>query len=188
MTIFIHNILTRPVKSYTPKDFILDIPEIEEYYRKALLATQLSMKMGTIWQESISCYDGFENLKIGHPSGLDILHHERKLAIELKNSTMTDNKSSRTANFDKLAKFKKEHPEYVCIYGCINNSKNAKDLLQGQSKIIIHDGVEILYLVGNSLFDYLLGKNKDEIIDFVKKTVREYFIIKIANDTSSSCT
>jgi hypothetical protein len=68
----------------------------------------------------LGSYDGFINLKVGHETGLDILSHTKKIAIELKNRTNTDNSSSKKSNLDKLAKFKKNNPTYICIYANIN--------------------------------------------------------------------
>ena len=64
------------------------------------------MKIGEIWEEAIGNYDGFIKLKIGNDTGLDIISKSRKIIIELKNRTNTDNHSSRKANMDKLVKFK----------------------------------------------------------------------------------
>jgi len=68
---------------------------------------QRQMKIGEIWQEVLGNYNGCINLKIGHETGLDIISHTRKFAIELKNRTNTDNSSSKKSNLDKLAIFKK---------------------------------------------------------------------------------
>ena len=59
------------------------------------------MKVGEIWQEALGNYDEFINLKNGHESGLDIISHTKKTAIELKNRTNTDNASSKKSNLDK---------------------------------------------------------------------------------------
>jgi hypothetical protein len=63
------------------------------------------MKIGEIWQEVLGSYKDYLNLKTGHSSGLDILSHTNKVAIELKNRTNTDNSSSKKSNLDKLAIF-----------------------------------------------------------------------------------
>ena len=113
------------------------------------------MKVGEIWQETIGNYDQFINLKNGHETGLDILSITRKLALELKNRTNTDNASSKKSNLDKLSKFKKENPEYTCIYATIN-ANTEKKTLRGLNKKITHNGVEIGHQVGNI---YIWRKN-----------------------------
>ena len=86
------------------------------------------MKIGEIWQEVLGNYEGYTNLKSGHESGLDIISHNKKIAIELKNRTNTDNSSSKKSNFDKLANFKKKNPEYTCIYANINSDTKKKNI------------------------------------------------------------
>ena len=81
-------------------------------------------------------------LEKGNPFGLDIISHEKKVVIELKNSIKTDNSSSRKTNFDKLAKFKKSNPDYRCIYATINSVNEAKTM-EGKIKKLIHQGVEL---------------------------------------------
>jgi hypothetical protein len=106
----IQNILSR-----TENDVVTyDILETEKSTTNKLLALkekQRQMKIGEIWQEVLGSYNGFINLKKGHESGLDILSHTKKIAIELKNRTNTDNASSRKSNLDKLSDFKHKYPE-----------------------------------------------------------------------------
>ena len=131
------------------------------------------MKVGEIWQEIIGNYDEFINLKIGHETGLYILSNTRKLAIELKNRTNTDNASSKKSNLDKLSKFKKENPEYTCIYANIN-ADTEKKTLQGSNKKITHNGVEIEHQVGCQFLTFIFGEKTEEIIEFVKNTIDKY--------------
>lgn len=65
------------------------------------------MKIGEIWQEIIGQYDTFTNLGRGHHTGLDILSNKRKIIIELKNRTNTDNASAKKSNLDKLVSLKR---------------------------------------------------------------------------------
>ena len=111
----IKTILNRPEKNDLTFD-LLDTDKSMKNKMVILKEKQKSMKIGEIWQEVIGNYEGFTNLKIGHVSGLDIISVSKKVIIELKNRTNTDNHSSKKTNFDKLAKFKKENPEYLCIY------------------------------------------------------------------------
>jgi hypothetical protein len=131
------------------------------------------MKIGEIWQEVLGSYNMFENLGVGHKTGLDIISHEKKIIVELKNRTNTDNASSRKANLDKLAKFKKENPDYICVYGNINDN-NENKTIPGSIKNITHDGVEIKQYVGMKLLTFILEENTNRIIDFVKQTIDEH--------------
>lgn len=134
---------------------------------------QRQMKVGEIWQKVLGNYDGCIDLNIGHSTGLDIVSHTRKFAIELKNRTNTDNYSSKRSNFDKLAKFKMENPDYTCIYGNINADNEEKTKL-GYIKRITHNDIEIYQYVGYKLLELILGENTDYIVEFVKKTIDKY--------------
>jgi hypothetical protein len=133
---------------------------------------QRQMKIGEIWQEVLGNYDGSVNLKTGHETGLDILSHTKKFIIELKNRTNTDNASSKKSNLDKLAKFKKNNPEYLCIYANINDD-NEKKTLHGSIKKIIYDGVEIEHYIGYEFLKFVFGNDTDLIISFVKYTINK---------------
>lgn len=152
---------------------ILDTGCAIETYKTALRVKHFQMKKGEIWQEAIGTYDGFINLKIGHKTGLDILSENRHFAIELKNRTNTDNASSKKANFDKLAKFKKENPIYRCIYATINDTTQEKTR-SGFRKVIIHNDVEIEHLCGYLFLELVFGENTNEIINFIKETIDKY--------------
>ena len=115
------------------------------------------------------------NLKIGHSTGLDILSNKYKIAIELKNRTNTDNASSKKSNFDKLANFKKNNPEYTCIYANINDINETKTL-NGTMKKIIHNDIEILHYIGYEFIKFILKDNTDSIIQFVKTKLDEHYL------------
>ena len=168
----IRDILLRPENEVLTFD-ILDTEKSKTNKLIALKEKQRQMKVGEIWQEVLGNYDGCINLKTGHETGLDILSDNRKIAIELKNRTNTDNASSKKSNLDKLAKFKKNNPDYVCIYANINaNTKNST--LQGSIKKILHNGVEIEHQIGYEFLKFMLGNDTDLIIDFVKNTIDKY--------------
>jgi hypothetical protein len=122
----IENILSRSENEVLTYD-ILDTEKSKKNKLIVLKEKQRQMKIGEIWQEVIGNYNGYINLKNGHKTGLDILSHTNKIAIELKNRTNTDNASSRKSNLDKLAKFKKNNPEYTCIYANINDNTEKKN-------------------------------------------------------------
>jgi len=131
------------------------------------------MKIGEIWQELIGNYDKFINLKNGHKTGLDILSNERKIIIELKNRTNTDNSSSKKSNMNKLSKFKKENPEFICIYANVNDNTEKKTLV-GFRKKIIHNDFEIEHMVGYSFLEFIFQENTEKIIEFAKNIIDKY--------------
>lgn len=168
----IQNILSRPENKILTFD-ILDTEKSKINKLTALKEKQRQMKVGEIWQEVLGNYDGFCNLNTGHYTGLDILSHSKKIVIELKNRTNTDNASSKKSNLDKLAKFKKQHPDYICIYANIN-SNTEKKTLQGCAKTLFYDGVQIEHMVGYRFLNYIFGDHTDMIIEFVRNTIDKY--------------
>jgi hypothetical protein len=168
----VHNILSREEKYVLTYD-ILDTEKLKTNKLIALKERQRQMKIGEIWQEVLGNYKGCINLKTGHKTGLDILSHNRKFAIELKNRTNTDNASSKKSNLDKLAKFKLANPEYVCIYANIN-ADTEKKTLKGSITKLLHNNVEIEHQIGYKFIKFILGDDTDAIIDFVKITIDKY--------------
>jgi len=165
-------IMTEKIDSNKPiKDILLD--EYFEKYKQeidnSLKIKQLRMKIGTIWQIAIGNYIGYDDLGNCHKSGLDVIHKDRKIIMELKNRYNTDNSSSRKANFDKLVKYKNEHPEFECIYGIINDRN-----MKGDYKIIKHNNVEIKYYSGMCLLDYLFGEDTKQVLDIIHKIIYSY--------------
>lgn len=151
---------------------ILDTPTTSRYKEIVLKEKQRQMKIGEIMQFAFGNYDLFEDLNIGHPTGLDVISKERKIIIELKNRTNTDNHSSKKTNLSKLAKFKKEHPEYECIYGCINSNTEERTV-NGEIKTIYYNGVEIKQYVGVALLRHVFGDQYMDIITHIKNRIDE---------------
>ena len=168
----IQTILLRPEKNIVTYD-MLDTKKSKKNKLITLKEKQRQMKVGEIWQEVIGNYNGCINLHSRHETGLDIINHTKKIAIELKNRTNTDNASSKKTNFDKLANYKKNHPEYVCIYANIN-ADTEKKTLQGSSKRIVHNGVEIEHQMGYKFLRFMLGNDTELIINFVRDTIDKY--------------
>lgn len=168
----IQNILSRTENDVLTYD-ILDTEKSKTNKLLALKEKQRQMKVGEIWQLVLGSYNGFINLKKGHETGLDILSHTKKIAIELKNRTNTDNASSKKSNLDKLSNFKNNNPEYVCVYANIN-ANTEKKTLQGSVKKILHNGVELEHQIGYEFLKFILGHDTDVIIQFVKNTIDKY--------------
>ena len=168
----IRKIILRPENDVLTYD-ILDTKKTKQNKLLVLKEKQRQMKVGEIWQEVLGTYDGFINLKVGHETGLDILSHTKKIAIELKNRTNTDNASSKKSNLDKLANYKKNNPEYICIYANIN-ADTEKKTVNGSIKKILHNGQELEHQIGYDFLKFILDSNTDEIIHFVKNTIDKY--------------
>lgn len=172
----IKTILSRPENDTLTFD-ILDTEKSKQNKLIALKERQRQMKIGEIWQEVLGNYDGFINLKIGHESGLDIVSHTKKIAIELKNRTNTDNASSKKSNLEKLAKYKIQHPDYICIYANINADTENKTYNTHMKKLMVNINdysVEIEHHIGYEFLKYILCDDTNKVIEFVKNTIDKY--------------
>ena len=105
----VHKTLSRPIPRLRPAYDPLMTPE--EHGARAVYSRSKTIiqRHGHVWQRCIGAYEGFEDLGEGHPSGLDIIHHGRKIIMEVKNATNTDNSSSRNAKLSLLADYKRDH-------------------------------------------------------------------------------
>jgi hypothetical protein len=170
ITSLINKELKAPTKEEILSDILLDlyISSHKEEIKKSLYLKQIQMKIGKIWQIVIGEYKGFINLKQGHSTGLDVINENKKLIFELKNRYNTDNNSARTSNLNKLAKYKKEHDDYKCIYGIINEKITKPN---GCMHIINHDGVELYYYSGRCLLELIFEKDTNDIINTIKHII-----------------
>jgi len=168
----IKKILMRPQKDRITYD-LLNTKTVMHYKLLILKHKQLQMKIGEIWQEIIGQYDTFINLGTGHCTGLDVLSERRKIVIEIKNRTNTDNASAKKSNLDKLSNFKKHNMAYTCVYACINADTEEKTV-RGDNKLLYHEGVPLQHMVGKEFLKFIFGVNMDKIINFVKKIIDEY--------------
>lgn len=124
----------------------------------ALEEKHILMALGEAWQFAFGAYEFFENVGCSHHySGLDLISKKRKIAIELKNRSNTDNSSSKKTNYEKLAAFKSENPEYKCIYGFVNlSTENGTKNGTHQKKQV--KGSEIEIMGGMKLFEEIFKK------------------------------
>lgn len=169
----IDNILLKENSNVLTYD-ILDSKDIIKQKLICLKYKQTQMKIGNIWQNILGNYNNFNNLNIGHKTGLDIISYKDKIAIELKNRTNTDNYSSKKQNLNKLSEFKKNNPDFLCIYGCINEN-NKEKTHKGLIKKIIHNNEEIYIYTGYKLLNLILKDNTDIILYHIKIKLNEYY-------------
>lgn len=171
---FIYSTLSTPYKNKNINFDILDSDDILNTKLLCLKMKHTQMKIGTIWQYVLGNYYNYQDLTIGHETGLDIINRTDKIIIELKNRTNTDNCSAKKTNFDKLSKFKKINPKYLCIYGCINENDKDKTL-SGSIKKIIHNNEEIYMYTGYQLLKLILKENCDIIIKHIQNIFNDYY-------------
>lgn len=130
---------------------------------------QKQMKEGELAQILIGNWFGWEDLGIGHSSGLDCRKKDMSIIMDVKNKWNTCNSGSQKALFDKLSKYKKENPQTRCVWGIVNSKLGCKKLTEK----IIHEDVEIEKIQGNELFKlvFTIGKinYSNQIINFVRR-------------------
>ena len=134
-----------------PKDLL------KQSYKLGLIR----MKIGLLWEQVFTLF-GYEKLK----NGADLINHNTKVIIELKNLHNTDNSSSRKENIRKLMSSKLEG--YSLVYGIINDkNSNSND------KIDHSNGIR--YLSGYCLLSFVMGDQCENVITLLQNEFKEYF-------------
>lgn len=135
---------------------------------------QKQMIEGNLSQIIIGNWFGWEDLRIGHCSGLDCLKKDMSIIMEVKNKYNTCNSGSEKALLDKLSKYKKENPKTRCIWAIVNPKPDCKNL---HEKIIYND-VEIEKIKGKELFNLVFSigniNYSTRIIDIIKNYISKY--------------
>lgn len=134
----------------------------------------LEMGAGKLWQSVIGSYGDFKDLGQGDPSGLDLVHPQRKFAMELKYSWNTDNHNSRYKTFEKLVRFHTIYPEYTVIYGFIN-PKRGYEADPGMDETILYHDVKIRKLSGRLLLKFLFDDDADQVVSVVRNITQQGF-------------
>src|SRR5271167_3080230 len=94
---------------------------------------------------------------------VDLINHNTKVIMELKNSYNTDNSSSRKENIKKLINSKIDG--YELVYGIIND-------INPRDKILCR---EVRYLSGTCLFQFIMGDQYENVITLLQNEFNEYF-------------
>jgi hypothetical protein len=132
---------------------------------------QKQMKEGELAQTMIGNWIGWNDLGIGHQSGLDCRNKDNTIIMDVKNKHNTCNSGSQKALFDKLSNYKKENPKTRCIWAIVNPKPGCKKM----SEKIIYNGVEIEKIQGVELFKLVFSiGNIDyskQIINIVKRHI-----------------
>ncbi len=135
---------------------------------------QKQMKEGELSQIIIGNWFGWEDLGIGHSSGLDCRKKDMSIIMDVKNKWNTCNSGSQKALFDKLSKYKKENPQTRCVWGIVNPKPGCKKLYEK----IYHDNVEIEKIQGMELFKLVFSigniNYSTQIINIVRHYISKY--------------
>ena len=119
----------------------------------------LRMRIGLAWELVFTDY-GF----VRQTSGIDLINHRRRIAIELKNGYRINSMVKRE-DFRRLRTFKARHPRYTVILGIINDKT-----LEG--KVRLKEGVHVMS--GRRLLRYIFKGEQDHIIQYLRRAVRSF--------------
>ena len=95
-------------------------------------------------------------------SGIDLINHRRKIAVELKNGYRI-NSIVRREDFRRLQEFKSSHPRYIVIVGFINDKTT-------EGKYRVKSGVHVMS--GRRFLLYIFKGNEGKIIRYLRRAVR----------------
>ena len=149
----INDVYKKDRQCKSPNDILLKSVQmdiIRAYHKFALMR----MRIGILW-ERIFCLFGYDKL----PKGGDIINHDKKVIIELKNAKSSDNKSSRTEDTRKLIQY--GQPGYQLIYGVINDKKS-------KDENMVYEGTTYRLLTGPLLLEFILGDKWQDIIKIIQ--------------------
>ena len=96
------------------------------------------------------------------PSGIDLINHRRKIAVELKNGYRI-NSIVRREDFRRLKEFKRQHPRYIVILGFINDKTT-------EGKYRVKRGVH--FMSGKRFLQYIFKGDEGKIIRYLRRAVR----------------
>lgn len=137
---------------------------------------QLQMKEGELAQIVIGNWPEWEDLGVGHSSGMDCRKKDNSIILEVKNKWDTVKGSDiKKSLLPTLAAYKKENPQTRCIWAIFNPKPGCKKLHEK----IIHDGVEIEKIQGIELFKLVFTINNvdysSQVISAVQEQLSKYY-------------
>ena len=119
----------------------------------------LHMRIGLAWELVFTDYSF-----VKQTSGIDLINHRRRIAIELKNGYQINSMVKRE-DFRRLRTFKARHPRYTVILGIINDKT-----LEG--KVRLKGGVHVMS--GRRLLRYIFKGEQDHIIQYLRRAVQSF--------------
>lgn len=152
-------VIEAPVTTFSRTTDRLLMNNIDLWDEKAFKLQVLRTRIGHAWEWVFTDY-GFTK----SPSGIDLINRRRRIAIELKNGYKINSVIKRN-NIALLKQFKRNHPGYTVILGCINYKDRA-------GKQGMRDGVKLLY--GNYLLRYIFRGQETQVINVLRQSVRRY--------------
>ena len=129
---------------------------------------QMHMKEGELTQILIGNWVGWEDLGVGHPTGLDCRKKDNSIIMDVKNKFNTCNSGSQKALFDKLAKYRATNPNTRCLWAIVNSKPGSRTL----SETIAYEGHELEKIQGVELFKLVFTVDGTDYSPRVIRTVQ----------------
>tara|TARA_B110000037_G_C17096388_1_gene496142 strand:+ start:160 stop:759 length:600 start_codon:yes stop_codon:yes gene_type:complete len=165
----IENILNKPSNpyNYKPTTFGFNNNNYKALLNASYKVKQRQNREGYISQIVLGNFFSWEDLGVGHESGLDIIKKDKSMIGEIKNKFNTMNSKNKTQVLNELSKYKKENPNCLCFLGIVNpKSRPIK-------KKIIHNGQELWEYHGYELYKLVFTYNGYNYTELVIPKIQE---------------
>ena len=154
----IRSVICANVVTHFPEDMLLNKLNTS-VITTAYAYNILPQRIGRAWEKAATFF-GFKQTP-----HIDLIHEERKIAVELKNSAKSDSSAARRQKYKMLLDYKKKHPSFQVVYAVIND-KTAKDKM-------VHDNT-IRYVSSTHALSLIFDKNCDRVVKVMSQVVEEY--------------
>lgn len=151
-------LLSEPIPrvGYTQDVVLKDI--VTPWEANAYKLQLIRVRLGHAWELAALDY-GFVRADQG--DGIDLVHHTRKVAIEIKNSGDISS-SERHVKMAHLKRFKRRHPTYSVIFAFINGPGANKE----------REGIRFIYRDAARVM--LFGVHKERVVAQLRQAVRTH--------------
>src|SRR5271163_3598174 len=128
--------LRQPLPPTKPITDIILRGHFDNLQENAYKLNRIRSRLGKAWEFVFTDF-GFELVN----NIIDLINHNRLIAIELKNSWHTDNSRAKAYTIQQLQQFKINNPQYEVIYDAINYKTQVpgKDIMNGNIRIMYGD-------------------------------------------------
>lgn len=117
----------------------------------------INNRIGEFHQMLLGSVEGWSDLGVGHPLGVDLKKDDDSIFIELKNKYNTLNSSSSAKTYEKLVNVTKEYPNATAYLGIvIDKDYRYSDLIWGLKNYPKNNRVR--RISGNLLYEMITGE------------------------------
>ena len=128
--------------------------------KSSYLFNLLPQRLGKAWEKAATFY-GWKKVK-----KIDLVHEEKQLALELKNSVHSDSSAARHRKFQLLTEYKKAHPSIKQLIYAVINDATAKD------KMVFNDTIR--YVTYTAALRVLFEDDYRKVEAVIEKCVEKF--------------